>query len=646
VNLPQPREAPAPGAHSLRAAIERGLLRIVRTWVVLAIVLLGFLAVSISVYDASARLSQERELVATRLRADLQATVRQLGSLATSSVLWTGLTDSFGREAYLRPLLTRINEGGGSPFLLLDYRGRRFLVPDDPVALKAIDSEPVRQAVATGQARYGLVRAEGGSGVRVDKLVLVQPVLSPQTTSPVGFIVATFDPRAAITELPIAPGLRVDLWALEDASEPAASEPWALSSRTQIEAGQAPLQLKLQMRLARSATGPFVRGLALTLLIAFLGTLLHRRIKRWTRDFAARTTGRLDELVSYCREILEGRPVKLSEQAGSDEIAEVFRALDDMLRRQQQVTEELRTSAKIFETSGEAILVTDSQGRIADCNPALAAMTGFSRTELIGLHAGVLYKDAETSVVSQQIRDALNLRDVWRGETMFRHRDGHLIPTYVAMSRLGTPQDGPGMAGVVAVISDITPLKAAQDQLHALAYRDSLTGLPNFRALTEALQERLGTPQARARPFLLLFFDMDHLKAVNDTHGHDIGDAVIKGLAAHLQAQLPPGHLLCRRSGDEFIALVERGEGSSLPALHARLDHGLSQFEVRTAIGTIAVTVSAGVARYPEDGDTIQDLLIRADGALNQVKQDGRAAVGWYDEALAEKLERNRAAAG
>lgn len=637
MSLPAAPAAQTPRTQSLRAGIELGLSRIVRTWVALVTVLLGVLAVSVSVHDANSRLTQERELVVTRLRADLQATTRQLASLATSSVLWTGLTDSFGREAYLRPLLTRINEGGGSPFLLLDYRGRRFVVPEDPVTLKAIDSEPVRQAVSAGGARYGLVRIEGASGVRIDKLVLVQPVLSPQTTSPVGFIVATFDPRAAIAELPITPGLRVDLWALEDTAEPAASEPWALASRTEIDAGAPPLQLKLQVRLSRSALAPLVRGLAITLLIGLLGALLQRRIQRWAREFASRTTSRLDELVTYCREILEGRPVTMRPHPRDDEIADVFRALDDMLRRQQHVTEELRTSAKIFETSGEAILLTDAHGRIADCNPALAAMTGFSRTELIGLHAGVLYKDAETSVVSQQIRDALNLRDVWRGETLFRHRDGHLIPTYVAMSRLGGASDDSAASGVVAVISDITPLKAAQEQLHALAYRDSLTGLPNFRALTEALNARVGSPQARARPFLLMFFDMDHLKAVNDTHGHDIGDAVIKGLAAHLQAQLPPGHLLCRRSGDEFIALVERDDHLPLEALHARLDHGLNGFEVRTDIGTIAVSVSAGVARYPEDAESIQDLLIRADGALNQVKHDGRGAVGWYDAKLAQK---------
>jgi diguanylate cyclase (GGDEF)-like protein/PAS domain S-box-containing protein len=257
-------------------------------------------------------------------------------------------------------------------------------------------------------------------------------------------------------------------------------------------------------------------------------------------------------------------------------------------------------------------------------------MTGYGRLELIGRHAGVLYREAENPQTSGNIRDALKREGLWRGETAFRHRDGHLVPSIVAISRLGTGGVGqPG--GMVAVISDISALKAAQAQLHDLAYRDNLTGLPNFRALTQALQARLAAPGPHARPFLVMFFDMDHLKAVNDTHGHDVGDAVIQSMAAHLQGCLPPGHLLCRRSGDEFVAIVE-GVGSMAeagPALEPLLGRSSCHFEAQTPRGPLPVSVSAGVARFPQDGLTMQDLLIRADGALLQVKQDGRGSVRW-----------------
>jgi PAS domain S-box-containing protein len=234
-------------------------------------------------------------------------------------------------------------------------------------------------------------------------------------------------------------------------------------------------------------------------------------------------------------------------------------------------------------------------------------MTGYGRLELIGRHAGVLYREAENPQTSGNIRDALQREGLWRGETAFRHRDGHLVPSIVAISRLGTGGVGqPG--GMVAVISDISALKAAQAQLHDLAYRDNLTGLPNFRALTQALQARLAAPEAHARPFLVMFFDLDHL-----------------------QGCLPPGHLLCRRSGDEFVAIVE-GVGSMAeagPALEPLPGRSSCHFEAQTPRGPLPVSVSAGVARFPQDGLTMQDLLIRADGALLQVKQDGRGSVRW-----------------
>jgi diguanylate cyclase (GGDEF)-like protein len=245
------------------------------------------------------------------------------------------------------------------------------------------------------------------------------------------------------------------------------------------------------------------------------------------------------------------------------------------------------------------------------------------------MRASVLYRDAETTAVSAEIRRTLAAGGVWRGETAFRHRDGRMIPAYVAMSRLEDPTGTPAPAGVVSVISDITPLKLAQEQLRDLAYKDSLTGLPNFRALTEALAQRVHAHDARAHPFLVVFFDMDHLKQINDTHGHEVGDAVIKHLAEHLQAGLPPGHLLCRRSGDEFVAIVDVPDRLELPLLRYRLSQRLTRFELDTPSGTTTVSVSAGVARFPDDATTVQDLLIRADETLYRVKQQGRAAIGW-----------------
>jgi diguanylate cyclase (GGDEF)-like protein/PAS domain S-box-containing protein len=407
-----------------------------------------------------------------------------------------------------------------------------------------------------------------------------------------------------------------------------------------IVAGQAPLRVDVMLRVSRSGAPVLLLTLVIAAITGVLGLLLTGQLKTWARGFAQGTTRRLDELVGYCREIVAGRPVALHSYAFHDEISDVFQALDGMLRQQRLDTEALRASARVFETSAEAILITDGGGQIADVNPALLRMTGFTREELIGHPAGMLYHGADTEATSARIRDALSAGDTWRGETAFRGRDGRLIPTYVAVSRL--EDDAGEHRRTVAVISDISPVKAAEAKLRFLAYHDSLTGLPNFRSLSETLQQRLAEPEAASRPFLVVFFDMDRLKWVNDSHGHDVGDTVIRGLAKHLSLRLPSRHLLCRRSGDEFVALVEVDASQTLTDLRERLADGISSFRVDAEIGSIPVTVSAGVARFPEDASAMQDLLICADGALNRVKQNGRAAVGWYDDSLGRKLHRDR----
>ncbi len=621
---------------TLRGRILGELTRIIRRWVMLSVGVVGALAVGAGTYDAFTRLNQEGELVATKLRADIDNTARQLQSLAASPLVWTGLTDSYGRESYLKPLLARFNAPGGSPFTVLDYRGRLFLGAQNPLLQEVLASQAVREAVKEARAQHGLVSLEGGRRL----LVMVVPVVSPQTPAPVGYILAGLDPDAALAGLPLRAGLSFSLTAAGGSVAQAAPGMLPLSTTQRLRAGQAPLEVDAVLRVSRSGTPVLLLTLVIASITGGLGLLLTGQLKTWARGFAQGTTRRLDELVGYCREIVAGRPVKLQAYEIQDEISDVFDALDGMLRQQQLDTEALRASARVFETSAEAILITDGTGHISDVNPALVHMTGFSREELIGQSAGMLYHGADTEATSARIREALAAGDTWRGETAFRARDGRLIPTYVAVSRLG--DDSGTNRRTVAVISDISPVKAAEEKLRFLAYHDSLTGLPNFRSLAETMQARLAQPDAATRPFLVVFFDMDRLKWVNDSHGHDVGDTVIRGLATHLSHQLPPRHLLCRRSGDEFVALVEVDAVQTLPDLRERLADGISSFRVDAEIGSIPVTVSAGVARYPEDAGAVQDLLICADGALNRIKQNGRAAVGWYDDSLGRKLHRDR----
>jgi diguanylate cyclase (GGDEF)-like protein len=158
--------------------------------------------------------------------------------------------------------------------------------------------------------------------------------------------------------------------------------------------------------------------------------------------------------------------------------------------------------------------------------------------------------------------------------------------------------------------------------------------------MSEQVQLALQDATAQSRRWAVVFLDLDHFKSVNDDLGHDAGDTVVKSLAAHLQQRLPAGHLLCRRSGDEFIAMIERS-GEDDDALTQMLNR-LTPLEVSTEAGLVRVTATIGVSRFPEDAANWHDLQICADVAMNEAKQERRGSLVWYDERIGHRLYRRR----
>jgi len=375
-------------------------------------------------------------------------------------------------------------------------------------------------------------------------------------------------------------------------------------------------------------------------LVAFaLGLWNIRRIVTWSDRFSASTTRRLDQLLVDCQKLLAGEPVNSLDESVQDELSEVTRALAAMLRNQRKAADEMRTTALVFSTAAEGILVTDPQGHILDANPAFCRMTAYSRSELLGRRSGSLYRQVGRGDQSREMTRALKEHGRWTGETNFVDRHGNVIPTSVAISAI---RDETGnTSGHVAVITDVSRLKEAENQLRNLAYRDALTGLPNFRLLTRQARDLLNSLPLEGGRLAVLFFDLDKLKFVNDNHGHEAGDAMIKAMAAHLSEVLPAGHLLCRRSGDEFLAVVDLTPDGALHALRAALE-AVNPVMVQFGHDQIPATATVGIARLPEDGRSWHELQICADVAMNEAKQTRRGSVMWYDAVLGAKRYRHR----
>jgi diguanylate cyclase (GGDEF)-like protein len=169
--------------------------------------------------------------------------------------------------------------------------------------------------------------------------------------------------------------------------------------------------------------------------------------------------------------------------------------------------------------------------------------------------------------------------------------------------------------------------RTLQEQLSEQAHRDALTGLYNRRYLDATLQRELARCARESLPLSLVLLDLDHFKHINDRWGHPVGDAVLRQLAARLTAQARLADVACRYGGEEFLMLLP-GMPAEVALLRAegwRADFAADA--LRHGSETIPVTLSAGVATYPQDGITAQALIGAADQALYRAKTSGRNRV-------------------
>ncbi|MDB5662574.1 MAG: hypothetical protein JWM38_2711 [Sphingomonas bacterium] len=196
-------------------------------------------------------------------------------------------------------------------------------------------------------------------------------------------------------------------------------------------------------------------------------------------------------------------------------------------------------------------------------------------------------------------------------------------PKWLSLS--GTPiVEAGGFRGFRGVGADITEVHRSQERLTRMARNDTLTGLPNRHRVREILAEAIGTSQHSGVPCALLFLDLDGFKPVNDTFGHPIGDAVLRTVGERLSAAVAERGVVGRVGGDEFAAVLHDGrDRAAVAALGDALIAAVSA-PYRHDKGEVRIGLSIGVAFAPDDGTTVEELLLKADLALYTAKSQGR----------------------
>jgi diguanylate cyclase (GGDEF)-like protein/PAS domain S-box-containing protein len=304
----------------------------------------------------------------------------------------------------------------------------------------------------------------------------------------------------------------------------------------------------------------------------------------------------------------------------------------------------LQLRERAIEASANAIIITNAEAPhylIEYVNPAFERITGYAAAEAVGRDSCFMWGEDVDQPGVEEIRAAV--AEQREGHAVLRNyrKDGTLFwsDVYIAPVR-----DEEGIVRhFVSAQYDVTATKRYESELEFQTNRDALTGLANRGLLRDRLSQAISYANRYSHPIWVVFVDLDRFKFVNDTLGHQAGDLLLKAVSARLQNAVRETDTISRMGGDEFVLILPE-----------RTDAGLSTSIVKRIMDAVAqpltiegheffISTSIGVAVYPADGETPEELIKHADIAMYRAKETGRNNFQFYTPAMNERaLERLR----
>lgn len=274
----------------------------------------------------------------------------------------------------------------------------------------------------------------------------------------------------------------------------------------------------------------------------------------------------------------------------------------------------------ITSTMGSGLAILDTEGIVKFINNAALNMLGFSKEEILGssFHEAV-HKHAgskENCPIFLSIKSVKN----YDADDMFETKDGRHIDVSIRLRPLFIDDNH---IGSILVFDDITERKQMEKKLFMLATVDHLTGLYNRRYTVEAMNKFKNQSDRYGYPLSVMMLDVDNFKKINDTFGHETGDEVLKTLAKTIKENIRASDIPSRWGGEEFLVVLPNTDLDGAVNLAERIREAVSRVEV----GPVKrFTISVGVAQY-DFGETIDDLVIKADRGLYEAKRSGKNRV-------------------
>ena len=305
---------------------------------------------------------------------------------------------------------------------------------------------------------------------------------------------------------------------------------------------------------------------------------------------------------------------------------------------QSRINEELQQALLVYQNSSEAMAITSAKGIIITVNPAFTELTGYNLSEVKGENIKILSSGHHDKKFYKSMWNAINTTGHWQGEILNRRKNNEIYTEWLTINTIYN--ESASAHRRVALFSDITNKKQAEDLIWKQANFDTLTGLPNRSMFLNRLNQGIKNSIRTDRPLALIFLDLDHFKEVNDSLGHNAGDKLLKEASQRLTNCVRISDTVARLGGDEFVIIIDKLD--DLGSVERVAQNILVKLEEPFNLDNQSayVTASIGITLFPRDATNIDELLKNADQAMYLSKNTGRNRFSYFTpsmQALAQK---------
>lgn len=308
------------------------------------------------------------------------------------------------------------------------------------------------------------------------------------------------------------------------------------------------------------------------------------------------------------------------------------------ITKERRATERLKLLSKVFECSNDAIAITDYGANIIEVNRSFTEITGYNNEEIIGQNMRIMKSGKHDRLFYKHMWETLLEDGQWTGEVWDRRKNGEIYPKWLS---IGSIKDNEGnVKYFVSIFSDITQIKQAEERLRFLAHYDMLTGLPNRLLFQDRLVNHIEHAKRYNRMVAVMFLDLDGFKLINDTLGHRAGDKLLVKVGDILRDCIRSSDTAARLGGDEFtIIMLDIASSQSATIVAKRILKKLSAPIRIDDKNEVYVTASIGIAIYPYDGDSAEELIKNSDTAMYHAKENGKNNYQFFSEGMNKRVK-------